>query len=171
MLDPALRGLAMLDTAVPRKTPQGQRELVERRQKLHARSRSLLIAVHGEHTVAELKRQFAALGDVSGILDELGALGLITVAAQPAQAVTAAAPAAADAEMPPLQLARAFINETAVATLGLRAFLFTLKLERCYTKAELTELLPEYRRVLAKAKGEEFAASMATRVEKILRRA
>jgi hypothetical protein len=73
--------------------------------------------------------------------------------------------------MPPLQLARAFINETAVATLGLRAFLFTLKLERCYTKAELTELLPEYRRVLAKAKSEEFAASMATRVEKILRRA
>ncbi|WP_386069743.1 hypothetical protein ACFJIW_05495 [Tahibacter sp. UC22_41] len=160
----------MLDTAVPRKTPQGQRELVERRQKLHARSRSLLIAVHGEHTVAELKRQFAALGDVSGILDELGALGLITVAAQPAQAANAA-PAAADAEMPPLQLARAFINETAVATLGLRAFLFTLKLERCYTKAELTELLPEYRRVLAKAKSEEFAASMATRVEKILRRA
>jgi len=155
----------MLDTAVPRKTPQGQRELVERRQKLHARSRSLLIAVHGEHTVAELKRQFAALGDVSGILDELGALGLITVAAQPAQA------AGADAEMPPLQLARAFINETAVATLGLRAFLFTLKLERCYTKAELTELLPEYRRVLAKAKGEEFAASMALRVGQILRRA
>jgi hypothetical protein len=159
----------MLDTAVPRKTLQGQRELVDRRQKLHARSRSLLIAVHGEHTVAELKRQFAALGDVDGILDELATLGLITANAPAAAAANAAA--VADPELPPLQLARAFINETAVATLGLRAFLFTLKLERCYTKAELTELLPEYRRVLARAKSEEFAAGMTARVEKILRRA
>jgi len=165
----------MLDTAVPRKTLQGQRELVDRQQKLHARSRSLLIAVHGAHSVAELKRQFAALGDVGSILNELSALGLIAVdgkvAANAAANSSAAAPAPTDAELPPLQLARAFINETAVAVLGLRAFLFTLKLERCYTKAELTELLPEYRRVLGKAKGEEFAVAMVLRVEDILRRA
>lgn len=156
----------MLDTAVPRKTLHGQRELVDRRHKLHARSRSLLIAVHGEQTAAELKRQFAALGDVGGILDELAALGLISTDLQ----ATAAA-AAPDTELPPLQLARAFINETAVAALGLRAFLFTLKLERCYTKAELTELLPEYRRVLAKAKSDEFAAGMTARAQQILARA
>ncbi|GMV28248.1 MAG: hypothetical protein AMXMBFR59_03730 [Rhodanobacteraceae bacterium] len=164
----------MLDSAVPRKTLQGQRELVDRRQKLHARSRSLLIAVHGAHSVAELKRQFAALGDIGSILDELSALGLIAVDGKPiagaANAAAAAAPSP-EAELPPLQLARAFINETAVAALGLRAFLFTLKLERCYTKAELTELLPEYHRVLSKAKGEEFAVAMAMRVEDILRRA
>jgi hypothetical protein len=153
----------MLDTAIPRKTLQGQRELVDRRQKLHARSRSLLIAVHGQHSVAELRRQFAALGDVGGILDELGALGLVTADAQSGAAVPAP-----ESELPPLQLARAFINETAVAALGLRAFLFTLKLERCYTKAELGDLLPEYRRVLTKAKNEEFAASMVGRVEQIL---
>jgi hypothetical protein len=153
----------MFDTAVPRKTLQGQRELVDRRQKLHARSRSLLIAVHGQHSVAELRRQFSALGDVGGILDELGALGLITADAQ-----SGAAAPAPESELPPLQLARAFINETAVAALGLRAFLFTLKLERCYTRAELADLLPEYRRVLAKAKSEEFAASMVGRVEQIL---
>lgn len=164
----------MLDTAVPRKTLQGQRELVDRQQKLHARSRSLLIAVHGAHSVAELKRQFAALGDVGSILNELSALGLIAVDSKSAanSAVNpGVAPAPTDAELPPLQLARAFINETAVAVLGLRAFLFTLKLERCYTKAELTELLPEYRRVIGKAKGEEFAVAMALRVEDILRRA
>lgn len=165
----------MLDSAVPRKTLQGQRELVDRRQKLHARSRSLLIAVHGAHSVAELKRQFAALGDVGSILDELSALGLIAADGKPANAAAnpgVAAPSAApESELPPLQLARAFINETAVAALGLRAFLFTLKLERCYTKAELTELLPEYHRVLAKSKGEEFAVAMALRVEDILRRA
>lgn len=153
----------MLDTVIPRKTQLGQRELVDRRQKMHARSRSLLIAVHGQHSVAELRRQFAALGDVGGILEELSTLGLITADAQ-----TGAAVPAPESELPPLQLARAFINETAVAALGLRAFLFTLKLERCYTKAELSDLLPEYRRVLAKAKSEEFAASMVGRVEQIL---
>lgn len=160
----------MQDNAVPRKTPLGQRELVERRQKLHARSRSLLIAVHGQHSVAELKRQFSALGDVPAILGELSALGLIAVdAASSSVAVAANAPVAnAEGEMPPLQMARAFINETAVAALGLRAFLFTLKLERCYTKAELTELLPEYHRVLAKAKNEEFARAMQARAEQIL---
>jgi hypothetical protein len=162
----------MLDSAVPRKTLQGQRELVDRQQKLHARSRSLLIAVHGAHSVAELKRQFAALGDIGSILDELNALGLIAADGKPeASAAANPATAALAEELPPLQLARAFINETAVAALGLRAFLFTLKLERCYTKAELTELLPEYRRVLGKSKGEEFAVAMATRVEDILARA
>ena len=153
----------MLDSVVPRKTLQGQRELVDRRQKLHARSRSLLIAVPREHAARDPGEQFAALGDVAAILDELSKLGLITVDTQ----AGAAAPAP-ESELPPLQLARAFINETAVAALGLRAFLFTLKLERCYTKAELTDLLPEYRRVLAKAKSEEFAASMVSRVEQIL---
>lgn len=157
----------MQDQAIPRKTPQGQREVVDRQHKLHARSRSLLIAVNGEHSVADLKRQFAALGDVAGILAELTGLGLITAQNQPA----AAAAAPVDAELPPLQLARAFINETAVAALGLRAFLFTLKLERCYTKAELTDLLPEYQRVLAKAKNAEFAAGMTARVQAILARA
>lgn len=161
----------MLDTAVPRKTLQGQRELVDRQQKLHARSRSLLIAVHGAHSVAELKRQFSALGDVGNILDELSKLGLIEIDGRSAANAAGAPPLAAESELPALQLARAFINETAVAALGLRAFLFTLKLERCYTKAELTELLPEYRRVLAKAKGEEFAMAMTLRAEDILRRA
>lgn len=162
----------MQDNAIPCKTVQGQRELVERRHKLHARSRSLLIAVNGEHPVAELKRQFSALGDVVGILDELAALGLVAPAASAqAAAPAAAATTVAAAELAPLQLARAFINETAVAALGLRAYLFSLKLERCYTKAELTELLTEYRRVLTKAKGEEFAASMVARVERILQRA
>lgn len=158
----------MQDQAIPRKTPQGQRELVDRQHKLHARSRSLLIAVNGEHSTADLKRQFAALGDVGGILVELAGLNLITLQDQPAGAGVAAP---AEAELPPLQLARAFINETAVAALGLRAFLFTLKLERCYTKAELTELLPEYQRVLAKAKGDEFATGMTMRAQRILARA
>ena len=155
----------MQDSATPVKTEHGVRELGERKHKLHARTRSLLIAISGQQSAGELKRQFQAIGDVGGILDELERLGLIV--AHGGQTVAEpTAPA-----LPPLQLARAFINETAVATLGLRAFLFTLKLERAYTKAELTELLPEYRRVLAKAKGDAFADAMTGRVEAMLAQA
>lgn len=156
----------MLDSAIPEKTDQGVRELGERRHKLHARTRSLLIAIHGQQSAAELKRQFQAIGDVGGILDELERLGLIV--AQGSATPSAAKSSTAATALPPLQLARAFINETAVAALGLRAFLFTLKLERAYTKAELTELLPEYRRVLAKAKDEAFADAMTRRAQQML---
>lgn len=159
----------MLDTAIPEKTEAGARELGERRHKLHARTRSLLIAIHGQQTAAELKRQFQAIGDVGGILDELEKLGLVVAqGARTPLAPTTPAAAGATVALPPLQLARAFINETAVAALGLRAFLFTLKLERAYTKAELNDLVPEYRRVLAKAKGETFAEAMVRRVEEML---
>ena len=163
----------MQDSAVPIKTEQGVRELAERRHKLHARARSLLIAIHGGQPVADLKRQFQAIGDVGSILDELEKLGLIATRAGTvaANASTSAAAPAENEGLPPLQLARAFINETAVAALGLRAFLFTLKLERAYTKAELNDLLPEYRRVLAKAKDETFADAMVRRAEQMLARA
>lgn len=151
----------MRDNDIPVKTDGGMREIEARQHKLHARTRSLLIAIHGEQPVADLKRQFQAIGDVGAILDELEKLGLIA-----ARGTAQAAPAAPS--LPPLQLARAFINETAVATLGLRAFLFTLKLERAYTKPELIELLPEYRRVLAKAKDEAFADAMVQRAQRML---
>ena len=54
--------------------------------------------------------------------------------------------------------------------LGLRAFLFTLKLEHCYTADELRGILPEYERVITKAKGADFAAAMVKRVQAILAR-
>ena len=71
---------------------------------------------------------------------------------------------------PPAPQAKQFLNETAVAVLGLRAFLFTLKLEHCYTVDELRGILPEYRRVIGKSKGEEFALAMVAHAETMLAR-
>lgn len=162
----------MRDNEVPVKTAAGQREIAQRQLKLHSKTRSLLIAVHGEHSVGELRQQFQALGDVAAILEELRGLGLVTTATATAPGSPVVAPkVAANDEVPATQLAKQFMNETAVATLGLRAFLFTLKLEHCYTADELRGVLPEYQRVLGKAKGEMFGAAMAARVEAMLRRA
>jgi hypothetical protein len=158
----------MKPTDVPVKTSAGTRELSQRQHKLSPRARSLLIVIHGTETVAELTTTLHALGDIGAALDQLYGLGLIELRG----AAAANAPVYASEEAQPLLLqAKQFINESAVAVLGLRAFLFTLKLEHCYTEAEIRGILPEYRRVVGKAKGETFADAMVRRVESLLARA
>ncbi|MET0226425.1 MAG: hypothetical protein ABW187_08305 [Dokdonella sp.] len=162
----------MRDIDVLVKTAAGRRELSERRHPLHARQRTLLIAIHGEHTLQELRRQFQALGDVDAIVGDLYGAGLV----EPQSVAAAIAPGAAmealaadeEETLSPLQLARQFMNETAVAALGLRAFLFTLKLEKCYSKPDLEALLPEYRRVMGKARNAPYAQAMVQRAEAML---
>jgi hypothetical protein len=162
----------MKPSDVPVKTDAGNRELSQRGHKLSPRVRSLLIVIHGTDTVADLSRSFKAFGDVDASLNELVGLGLITVRESAVASAPTRMPAAnAPDIMPPAPHAKQFLNESAVATLGLRAFLFTLKLEHCYTADELRGILPEYRRVVAKAKGEDFAAAMVARAETLLARA
>ena len=155
---------------VPVKTDAGNRELSQRTHKLSSRVRSLLIVIHGTDTVAQLTQNFHAFGDVDAGLRELATLGLITVRGAVTAAGTPAPAANAPDIMPPAQQAKQLLNESAVAVLGLRAFLFTLKLEHCYTAEELRGILPEYQRVVTKAKGEAFATAMVQRVESILAR-
>lgn len=161
----------MLDNAVPHKSARGRSEVADRRLKLGPRQRVLLIAINGEHDVGELRTQFHSLGNVDALLAELAAAGLVDLGqgAGPA-AATAQAAKAAEAEIPPVPLARQFMNESVVANLGLRAFLFTLKIERCYTKQELTDLLPEYRRVLAKSLKPDAVAAFSARAEALIAR-
>ena len=157
---------------IPVKTAAGNRELSQRTHKLSSRVRSLLIVIHGDDTVADLTRNFHAFGDVTAGLDELAALGLITAHAGVASGAATRPPAANAADIvPPPQQAKQLLNESAVAVLGLRAFLFTLKLEHCYTADELRGILPEYQRVVTKAKGPEFAAAMTRRVQALLAQA
>ncbi|MCB1571207.1 MAG: hypothetical protein KDI72_09245, partial [Xanthomonadales bacterium] len=72
--------------------------------------------------------------------------------------------------IPPIGLVRQFMNETTVAALGLRAFMFTLKLERANSKEELSDLVPEYQRLLAKSRKSEpaYPEAMARRIEQML---
>jgi hypothetical protein len=156
---------------VPVKTDAGNRELAQRAHKLSSRVRSLLIVIHGTDTVAQLTQNFHAFGDIDASLNELARLGLIAVRTGN-QTIPAAQMPAANAPdiVPSSQQAKQLLNESAVAVLGLRAFLFTLKLEHCYTAEELRGILPEYRRVVTKAKGEPFALAMVGRIESILAR-
>jgi hypothetical protein len=159
----------MKPSDIPVKTAAGNQELSQRKHKLTPRARSLLIVIHGTETVAELTHNLHALGDIENSLGQLAQLGLIAVRDTSGPSPIAR-PAAANAPdiMPPAQQAKQLLNESAVAVLGLRSFLFVLKLEHAYSVDELRAILPEYRRVVAKAKGETFADSMAKRVESLL---
>ena len=161
----------MFDNTVPIKTDRGRSEVSGRRLKLGSRQRVLLIALNGEHPVRRVREQFRSLGDVDALLQELAEAGLIELAQPGATAsLSAAAQAAvaAEAEIPPVPLARQFMNESVVANLGLRAFMFTLKIERCYTKQELLDLLPEYRRVLGKSLDAVAVAAFSERAEALI---
>jgi len=64
--------------------------------------------------------------------------------------------------------AQKFMNDCAVDALGLRAFFWTLKLEKAATCADLTQLLPDFRKAMAKARGEAAAALLDTRARSLL---
>ena len=72
----------------------------------------------------------------------------------------------------PLQQARQLMNDTAVGSVGmfggLAALRFTLKIEHCYTADELRALFPDYRKLVAKGKGADFADTVLAQVEKLL---
>ncbi len=162
----------MISHAIPHKTARGRAEVSTRGLKLGSRQRVLLIALNGEEPVPRLREQFRSLGDVDALLNELVAAGLVEYDDANARSERGgAAPAAAnEAELAPVPLARQFMNESVVANLGLRAFMFTLKIERCYSKQELLDLLPEYRRVLGKTLDAEAVAAFSQRAEALIAR-
>jgi len=167
----------MLDTAVPVKTASGRSEIADRRHALGSRQRMLLIAINGEQTVREIRERFGSLGDVDVLLTELATAELIDVDGASAARAPSVATGGADGAAPasgeagsPIAQARQFINDSVVAHLGLRAFLFTLKVERCYSREALLDLLPEYRRVLGKAAAPAEVTALSQRAELLIAR-
>ena len=90
----------MLPSAIPVKTQAGRLEIDERKLKIGARQRMVLISINGERPVSSIRQQFAAMNEIDSVLDELLANGLIEVpqAAVPAPAA-ATSPAAVVAEI------------------------------------------------------------------------
>ena len=60
------------------------------------------------------------------------------------------------------------MNDTIVDTLGIRAFVFTLRLERCATRADLKALLPDYERSVTKKLGQSDATVLIERSRELL---
>jgi hypothetical protein len=170
----------MLDGVIPVKTAAGRAEVGDRRHKLGPRQRMVLISINGELSVGAIRQQFRSLSELDSVLEELLDAGLIeipgaseaTLNASIAQSAEPQAPVT-ESNAPPqanvaLQAAREFMNKTIVSKLGLRAFMFTLRIEKCHSKQELLDLLPEFRRVLRKSVDAAGVSDLSARAEELI---
>ena len=167
----------MHDSDIYLKTELGIEEVRNRALKLPQRVRTMLIMVDGTRDVSQLREAQRTLGAPDDFLATLIAQGLVVSASPaPAQDRVAAvdvqvepqprAESASDADK--FQAGRKFMNDSAVDLLGFRAFFFTLKLEKCFTVADLQELIPQFSAAIAKGKGAAIARAMEERAWRLL---
>ncbi|TLY50262.1 MAG: hypothetical protein E6K53_11145 [Gammaproteobacteria bacterium] len=153
--------------AIPIKTQSGVQEVATRAHKLSWQARALLVSVHGDKTVQQLGKLFKAPDILLKAANELVDHGFIAFADG---AELASPPTQIGTGVLALQQARALLNETAVEAGGLfGGFRFTMKLEKCYTPAELRGLYADYRKMVGKARGTDFAEAVIERVEDLLK--
>lgn len=168
----------MIDAEILVKTPAGTDEVKARSRKLPPRMRTMLIMADGQMSAGQLRKAAVALGAPQDCLEFLIQHGLIA----PAQVRQARAEAAANdevvaeeaPEVPKLsdaerfRAALKFMNDNAVDAMGLRAFFFTLKLEKCYTPADLSALMPDFVKLVTKGNGEMVARVLEERAREII---
>lgn len=179
------------------KTAAGADELKTRSRGLPQRLRAVLIMADGMQTVEQVRSASTGLGLPADFLDSLLADGLVEIrprnggrgptrsagpASRPAPLTSVdipfppsdspasslgSAPAGTDAER--FLRARQYMNDKVVESLGLRAFFFILKLEKCSTRGELSTLLPDFAKAITKATGEEVSSVLVARAREMLR--
>jgi hypothetical protein len=156
------------------KTDKGLEEIRSRGKNLRGRLRTMLILIDPSKTDAELRQSAAQIGVEPDFLETLLRDGYVAPVggAEPAGAEAAAAEPAQRVvtrdELARFRAAKGFINETIVDALGVRAFLFTLKLERCSTRADLAALLPDYEKAIRKFRGEAETKLLVERANELL---
>jgi len=160
--------------AIYRKTEKGAEEMRSRKLELPPKLRTMLILIDGTQALDHLQDVAERLGAPKDFLAQLEQRGLIEAAAAPAPAAqspaaTAAVGEAGGTDYERFRAAHKFMNDTVVNALGVRAFLFTLKLEKCSNRAELSALVNEYAKAIAKGSGPEEAEVLAARVREMLR--
>lgn len=169
----------MTNNEVYVKTAAGADEVKLRSLALPPRLRTMLIMVDGTRTAAQLHAAATTLGAPADFLSTLLHRGLVEarpLAPSPAPAsltVTVAGLSLPDVELPSTEAerfraAQKFMNDTTVDALGLRAFFFTLKLEKASTCADLRLLLPDFVKGLAKGAGPDKARRFEAQVRQTL---
>lgn len=166
------------------KTDKGREEVRTRQSKLPAKSRMLLMLADGRVGASQLVEKGKALGlDASAVqqlLDE-GFIELFSdaAAAQAAQTAPAAeskagqAQGGGEADASELRFrryreARGFMTQSIGAALGLKAFMFTLRIERTANMEDLAALYDDYVKAMTKELGESGAKMFASHMRGLL---
>ena len=145
----------MDNEAIVFKTSKGLEEVETKKYKLSQRARTVLILVDGNKTAGQVIEMARQLGSPATLLDDFVEKGLVDHRAGLAL-MTSSESGQAIPNAPPMdeagrfRLAHKFMTTSVVNTLGIRAFFFTLKLERCATRKDLLALLDDYTKAIAK---------------------
>ena len=154
------------------KTDKGLEEIRSRGKNLRGRLRTMLILIDPSKTDAELRTSAAQIGVEPEFLETLLRDGYVALVGGMDTAGSASGEATPRVvtrdELARFRAAKAFINETIVDALGVRAFLFTLKLERCSTRQDLAALLPDYEKAIRKFRGEAETKLLVERANELL---
>ena len=159
----------MADATRHAKTEKGAVEIRSRGKNLRGRMRTMLILVDPSKTSDELHVSAAQIGVEADFLETLVREGYVVAVAGSDSTPTESAPRTVTKdELARFRAAKAFINETIVDALGVRAFMFTLRLERCSIPADLARLLPDYAKAIAKARGESETRLLVERATELV---
>ncbi|MGN6388153.1 MAG: hypothetical protein ACTHL1_01455 [Burkholderiaceae bacterium] len=165
------------------KTAAGRDEISTRQNGLLPRLRTLLLLVDGKTNAEALLKKVAGLGLGETHLEELRQQGFIAAkpeepAAAPDVPTPASAPAplvgalpAAPQESEAAQRFQAlyqFYNDTIRSNLGLRGLPLQLKVEKAATMEELRAIREPYLEAVAKAKGDNVAQGLRSRLDGLL---
>ena len=155
------------------KTTKGIEEVGQRRNNLRGKMRTMLILIDRAKTADELRSQAERIGVPPDFLEVMVREGYVTpigggATPTPEAANDAGSSTISAGELGQFRAAKSFMNETVVNALGIRAFMFTLRLERCVTRADLGALMPDYQKALRKVASEPEARALEDRMRELL---
>jgi hypothetical protein len=153
--------------AIYRKTPKGLTEITAKDRTVDRRLRPLLILVDGFRTATYIHSLIGATGIREEDFDDLIAGGFIEAIAVPAMEAandpddswqqSAPSPIPKRSSYDRYADGKRYLCETAVDNLGLRSFLFVLKLEKCASSEDLMALLPEFEQAISRKVDKDYA--------------
>ncbi len=160
----------MRPTDILDKSEKGHEEIRTRKHKLAGKARMLLLLVDGQHPAFVLREQAEKMKLPADTLDTLISGGFIEL--RRAAASATAAPQSPGAEERSASAdrfahytgARRLMTESIFSALGLKGFLFTLKIEKTANMDDLRGLIPEYERLMTRALGAEGASLFVKRL-------
>ncbi|HUS24900.1 MAG TPA: hypothetical protein VM369_08120 [Candidatus Binatia bacterium] len=134
-----------------RRTERGDAEVKAKNLRLSPKLRAGLFFFDRPRTLADIEAIAQTLGLKPDFHNELVSLKLVALAGMGGAEGEAPAAAEPDDPLERYRMAHQFMNDTVVAALGLKSYLFVLKMERCATLADLRTLSEEHRAAIAKA--------------------
>lgn len=149
------------------RTDKGNQEIGQSKKTLPAKLRTVLFLIEADKDIREVQRQILLIGAPADSLEQLLSGGYVGVVGAFNAPLTAGAQTV-DEQITQFRVAKAFMNETIVDARGIRAFTFTLKLERCATAADLATLLPDYTEGLLKKMDREAVRALVDRTRELI---